>query len=197
MPTQARHLVLTSLLLAIPGLALAHSGTDAGMHHGNSFLAGFAHPFSGLDHLLMLLAVGLWSALTARRIWLAPAAFAGMLAVGALLGLTMLALPGLELIIAASVLVIGVLVAARVELRAWLGASLVGAFAIFHGYAHGAELAGALNVAAALAGMLLGTLILHLIGVGLGLRLKAGQAAWSTALGGGVAAAGLGLLLAL
>lgn len=197
MPAQARRLILTGLLLALPGLALAHSGADAGLHHGNSFLAGFAHPFGGLDHLLMMLAVGLWSALTARRVWLAPAAFAGMLAVGALLGLTALALPGVESIIAVSVLVVGLLVAARVQLRAWLGTGLVGAFAVFHGYAHGAELAGALNMAAALAGMLLGTLVLHLTGVGLGLLLKARQAAWSAALGGGVAAAGLGLLLAI
>lgn len=189
------HRILAAVVLsAAPGLALAHLGNDAGLHHGLGFLAGLEHPFTGLDHLLAMVAVGIWSAMTTKRIWLAPASFAGMLLVGALLGAAGLSLGGIEPIIAASLLVLGLLVAARVHLPGPAGASLVGAFALFHGVAHGTELAGANVFAAALAGMLLGTLLLHLAGIGIGLTLNARNPWWSRVLGGGVALLGGGLL---
>lgn len=188
-----RYLIGLSLavtLVALPGLALAHIGVDAGGHHGSGFEAGFGHPFTGLDHLCAMIAVGIWSAMTARRAWLAPAAFAGMLGIGAVLGMGGLALPVVEPVVAASLLVIGLLVAARITLPAAAGLGLVGAFALFHGFAHGTELVGA----AALAGMLLGTMTLHASGIAIGLLLKSRDLMWSRALGSLVALIGVGLL---
>ena len=180
--------LLAVALAALPTLALAHMGADAGGHHG--FEAGLGHPFTGLDHLCAMLAVGIWSALAARRVWLAPAAFAGMLGVGALLAMAGLALPVVEPVVAASLLVVGLLVASRAALPAAAAATLVGGFALFHGFAHGAELVGP----AALAGMLAGTLALHAAGIGVGLALKPRSLAWSRILGGAVALVGVGLL---
>lgn len=181
-------LVLT--LAALPGLALAHLGGDAGSHHEIGFAAGFSHPFTGLDHVFAMIAVGIWSALASRRIWLAPSAFAGMLGIGALFGMAGVSLPLVEPMVAASLLVIGLLVAVRSSLPGTVSLMLIGGFALFHGLAHGSELMGA----AALAGMLLGTLTLHLFGIGIGLMLKTRQAIWSQALGGLVGLVGAGLL---
>jgi urease accessory protein len=190
----ARLSLATLALLALPAVALAHSGSAAGMHHGSSFIAGFGHPFTGLDHLVMMIAVGIWSAMAARRIWLAPAAFAGMLGVGALLGMLALAWPGLEAAIAASLLAIGLLLLTRAQLSAVAGAALVGGFALFHGFAHGAELSGTYSAAAALSGMLLGTLLLHVAGIAAGLLLRSRDLAWSRALGGAIALFGASLI---
>ena len=115
--------------LALPLAALAHTGADAGLHHG--LVAGFMHPLTGVDHLAAMVAVGLWSALAARRAWpdllWAPLAFAGMLLVGALMGLAGLQLPAVEPMIAASLLVLGLLVATRAHLPA--GVQLPGRWA--------------------------------------------------------------------
>jgi urease accessory protein len=165
----------------LPALALAtlsfsasaHVGADAGAHLG--FLTGFLHPITGLDHLAAMLAVGVWSAMTTTRIWTAPLAFALTLLAGALLAQAGIAFPAIEPMIAASMLVVGLLLAARVQLPAVAGAVLVGAFALFHGAAHGQELAGA----DALLGMVAGTALLHLAGMGLGLALKR-QSVWLT-----------------
>jgi urease accessory protein len=168
-------------LLATSGAALAHVGGDAGEHHG--LLTGFTHPLTGLDHLAAMLAVGLWSALTARRTWTAPLAFAGLLLVGALLAQGGVALPGIEPMIAASMLVVGLLLATQARLPEAAGALLVGAFALFHGAAHGQELAGT----GALFGMVAGTAVLHLAGMGLGLLLRA-RSAWLPRLAGAAVA---------
>jgi hypothetical protein len=109
---------LFALASALPLWAAAHTGADAGAHHPAGFLDGLVHPLAGPDHLAAMLAVGCWSALTARRIWLAPLAFAAMLLVGALMGLAGLNLPAVEPVIAASLLVLGLLVAARTQLPA-------------------------------------------------------------------------------
>jgi urease accessory protein len=156
-------------------------GGDAGEHHG--LLTGFTHPLTGLDHLAAMLAVGLWSALTARRTWTAPLAFAGLLLVGALLAQGGVALPGIEPMIAASMLVVGLLLATQARLPEAAGALLVGAFALFHGAAHGQELAGT----GALFGMVAGTAVLHLAGMGLGLLLRA-RSAWLPRLAGAAVA---------
>lgn len=143
-----------------------------------------------------MLAVGFWSALSARRLWTAPLAFAAMLLAGALLGLAGMELPAVEPMIAASVLVLGLLVALRTRLPAALAAALVGLFAIFHGAAHGSELAGAASIWAPLAGMLVTTLALHATGLGLGRALC--HSAWVTrTAGAGVAVLGLTLLTQL
>ena len=165
--------------------ASAHLGTDSGVHH--SFLDGLLHPLTGLDHMAAMLAVGLWSAMTARRVWLAPISFAGMLMIGALLGLGGLQLSGVEPMIAASLLVRGLLVATRAQLPGVLAAGMVGMFAVFHGIAHGTELAGGSNGWAPLVGMLAATLGLHLAGVAIGLALRS-YPAWLRRVAGGLVA---------
>jgi urease accessory protein len=174
--------------------ASAHSGADAGAHHG--LVAGFLHPLTGVDHLAAMLAVGVWSALTARSardtLW-APLAFAAMLLAGALAAVAGLHLPAVEPVIAASLLVIGLLAAARLRLPAGLGAALVGGFALFHGIAHGAELVGS---SSALLGMVLATALLHGIGLAAGWALRRHSLLPRLA-GAGVAALGASMLLTL
>lgn len=166
--------VLPLVLSALPFAALAHLG-DAGGHphaHGlaDSLLRGLAHPFTGLDHLAAMLAVGVWSALTVTPAWRAPAAFVALLVAGAIAGFAGLWVPGVEPMIAASVLVLGLLVAVQRRMPWVLAAALAGVFAFFHGAAHGYELAGDGGTAAlgALAGMALGSAALHIAGMALG-----------------------------
>jgi urease accessory protein len=164
----------TALLCAtvlLPALALAHG--EAGDHAHTGFAAGFAHPFTGIDHLAAMLAVGLWSALHTQRPWLAPLSFASLLLIGALAGAVGL-VPGAgaaEPIIAASLLAFGLLLVTRLSLSSGVGMCLVGGFALFHGLAHGSELTGA----AALSGMMLATALLHAAGVLMGMTLRQTQ----------------------
>jgi urease accessory protein len=184
--------------LLVPALCFAHLGNDAGLHHGASaaLAAGFAHPFTGLDHLAAMLAIGVWSAMTARRVWLAPLAFAVTLAVGALLGQAGLAgplLPGVEPMIAASLLVLGLLLATGAKLPASGGAAVAAVFALFHGAAHGHELSGR-DALFAITGMVCATALLHAAGIGLGLLLKHRNAWLPRAAGTAVALLGVALL---
>ena len=123
-------------LLAAP--AMAHPGHG----EGAGFLAGLAHPFTGIDHLLAMLGVGLWGG-QQRRGWGQPATFLGMMLLGALAGMVGLTLPGLETGIAATVALIGLAIALALALPNWLGMLLVGVFALAHGNAHGQELPAA------------------------------------------------------
>lgn len=169
-----------ALLAATPWLAQAHVGEEGHVH---GFAAGLAHPFTGTDHLLAMLAVGAWGALTSTRggraALRAPLAFVAMLLVGALLAAGGLALPAVETMIAVSLLGLGLFVALRLQLPAAVGMSVAGAFALFHGAAHGQELQGA----AALGGMLAGTVALHLAGLGMGMVLRARSVWWTRAAG--------------
>jgi urease accessory protein len=189
----SKTLALTVLLL--PMAASAHTGADGGMHHG--FVTGFMHPLTGADHLAAMVAVGLWSALAARRgldlLW-APLAFAGMLLVGASMGLAGVQLPAVEPMIAASLLVLGLLVATRIHLPAAGAAAVVGVFAIFHGVAHGHELAGEQGAALALAGMVGATVLLHLSGIAMGWALRHANAWLPRVAGAAVVALGATLL---
>jgi len=161
-------LIVPLLLLATP--ASAHSLGSAG------FAAGLAHPLFGLDHLLAMVAVGLWAGrIGGRARWLVPSAFVAAMLIGSLLPV---ALPSVETGILGSVLILGLLVAWAPKLPLWVPALVVGLFALAHGHAHGAELSGG----AATLGFLLATAALH----GLGLMLP--YARW---LGLGVATAGL------
>jgi urease accessory protein len=165
--------------------AFAHVGADAGSHHG--FLTGFTHTLTGLDHLAAMLAVGMWSAVTSKRMWAAPLSFAALLLVGALAAKAGLVFPAVEPMIAASLLVMGLLLATRQRLPAAAGALLVGGFAMFHGAAHGNELTGL----AALAGMVASTLLIHLAGLGLGRAMQNRSAALPRWMGSAIALVGL------
>ncbi|NRR32526.1 HupE/UreJ family protein [Oxalobacteraceae bacterium] len=120
---------------AVAGTAQAHPG------HAGGALAGLAHPFQGFDHLLAMLAVGIWAwQLGGRARWMLPLSFVGMLAAGAALAVAGFALPMVESGILISVLLLGALIAAAKSMPTGVAAGMVGLFALFHGYAHGAEM---------------------------------------------------------
>ena len=163
---QLKTAVVLSLALLAPALAQAHP------FHGtaHSFSAGFLHPLTGWDHVLAMVAVGLWAAqMRGRALWLVPAAFVSLMVVGGALGMTGVRVPLVEPGILASVLVLGLLIAGAVRLPVVAGMALVGVFAIFHGHAHGAELVGVASSMSCALGFVLATALLHGCGIGLGL----------------------------
>jgi urease accessory protein len=151
--------------------AYAHVGVGA----TSSFAAGFGHPFSGLDHMAAMVAVGLWAALKGgKAIWVWPAAFVGAMLAGGTLGILHIPFLFVEPGILASVVVLGLLVALAVDLPVWTGATIVGLFALFHGHAHGTELTENTGAIEYMAGFALATAMLHGIGMApaLGRALK-------------------------
>lgn len=188
-------LFVVALCLATTG-ASAHVGAYS--HDQPGFFAGFVHPLTGADHLAVMVSVGLWSALSARRAGLAllwgPAGFASMLLVGAALGLRGVQLAAVEPMIAASLVVTGLLVVSRLRLPGLAAALLVGVFAVFHGLAHGDELAGSTHAVPTLAGMLAATVLLHAAGLGLGWLLRSANVWLARAAGAAVAVFGMVLL---
>jgi urease accessory protein len=189
-------LALLALTLAA-GTAFAHTGAAPGAHMHVGFLDGLVHPFTGLDHLMAMLVVGLWSATTMRRWWIPPLVFVQMLLAGAMLGLTGAQLPVVEPMIASSLVVLGLLLGARKQLPLAFGAALTGLFAVFHGWAHGSELTGSTQAWLPLAGMLLSTITLHAMGVFIGLWVRTHNPNWSRIAGAVVAMTGGALLLQL
>ncbi len=157
---------MNAKLLLLPLLAL--SATAAQAHtgdHGAGFGAGFGHPLGGLDHLLAMVAVGLWAAQSGgRRLWATPAVFLTALALGALGALAGLPLPLVEPGIIGSVIVLGVLVALGARLPTWAGLTLVGVFALCHGQAHGAELPATADALGYVLGFMAAALVLHVAG---------------------------------
>jgi len=184
-------LVLPTLLGLASAPALAHTGESAG-----GFIAGLAHPVFGPDHVVAMVAVGLWGAfLGAPAIVLLPIVFPMVMAFGGVLGILGLPLPATETGIAASAIVLGLMVLAAARPPVWVAALLVGAFAIFHGYAHGRELPDDANAVAFAAGFVIATGLLHLTGIAFGLltRWPAGRIAVRAA-GGVIALVGVGYL---
>lgn len=193
--------MLKRIALALAALSLGVAPAFAHLNpaeHG-SFAAGFTHPLFGSDHILAMVAVGLWAALLGKRAtWQVPAAFVGTMTAGFALALAGLGLPLVEPVIAASVVVIGLLTLVALQVPAIAGMVMVGFFALFHGYAHGGELGGA-GALPFMAGFALATALLHAAGVGIGLGLgrltgtTAGR--WVTrALGGLTALGGLWIM---
>ena len=175
----------TLILAALPLAAFAHT-----VHGDHGFMDGFTHPFLGLDHLLAMLLVGVWSVLHARHIWLAPATFVTLLAAGAALGQRGIVVPQLEPLVAASVLVLGVMLMKSARLGLSAALAVIGGFALFHGMAHGGELEQGSTI---MAGIVLGSAVLHGIGMGFAhfvlkhrpmLALRLGQIV--TVIGGGL-----------
>jgi len=177
-------------LLAGPAFpALAH--VQAGQATG--FLTGLLHPVSGLDHVLAMVAVGLWGAqLGAPAIWLLPVTFPVVMALGGLLGLLGVPLPGVEVGIAASAVLLGGAVMTERRVPVYAAAALVGFFAVFHGHAHGTELPPEQSGLLYSLGFVAATGCLHAIGIAIGAihRWPAGRIALRIA-GGGVGIAGL------
>jgi urease accessory protein len=183
----ARAACLLAALVPLEALAHEEAGQAAG------FLAGLSHPVSGLDHVLAMVAVGLWGAvLGPPALWVLPVAFPLVMALGGLLGLLGIPVPGVEVGIAISAIVLGAMVLAEVRPPLWLAALIVACFAVFHGHAHGRELPAGASALLYSFGFVAATGLLHAAGIVLGLahRWSAGRQALRVA-GGGVALAGL------
>ena len=153
-------------VLAFAAPAQAHTGT--GLPGG--FVSGFLHPLTGWDHLLAMVSVGLWGAILGRPLLIAlPVIFPCMMVVGAFFGMLHVPLPPPEIGIAASVLILGIVIALEYKAPVWLACGIVAIFALFHGYAHGHELPSAADPVGYSAGFVLSTGLLHLCGIGIGL----------------------------
>lgn len=182
-----------ALLWSLATAAWAH--TDAAGLSGG-FISGFTHPLFGWDHVTAMVAVGLWGAFLGRpAFWVLPVVFPLVMTWGGMLGLFGVPIPGVELGIALSALILGAMVAFAARPPLWLAAVLVGAFAIFHGHAHGTELPEAANPLAFSLGFVLATGLLHLTGIALG---ELSRWPWGLHVvrvgGGGIALAGVGFL---
>jgi urease accessory protein len=190
-------------LLSLAAVATAGFSTAALAHVGDhshmSFTEGLLHPFSGVDHVLAMVAVGLWaSQLGGRALWLLPLTFPALMAVGAALGMSGVALPWVEIGIAGSVMVLGALVALALRPSLAISVPLIGAFALLHGYSHGVELPAGISALSYGAGFIVATLVLHAVGIATGLiagRLPVRFAARTG--GGAIAVLGVVLLVTL
>lgn len=166
--------VLATLALAQPAFAHEQAGVGGGL------VSGLLHPLTGMDHLIAMVAVGIWGAqLGAPAIWVLPITFPLVMAFGGVLGVLRIPLPMPEMVIALSALVLGAAVALRLRLPFAAAAAVVAVFAIFHGHAHGAELPGSANPLAYGVGFVVATGLLHLCGIAIGTltRWPAGERA--------------------
>jgi urease accessory protein len=180
-------LLMLATMLALPAWAHEQAGQAAG------FITGMLHPVSGLDHVLAMVAVGLWGAqLGAPAIWLLPVTFPLVMAFGGFLGLVGVPLPGVEVGIAASAILLGTMVATQSRPPLWMAAAAVGFFAIFHGHAHGTELPAGESGLLYSIGFVVVTGCLHATGIAIGLihRWQRGRIALRAA-GAVVGAAGV------
>ncbi|MGF1562580.1 MAG: HupE/UreJ family protein [Geminicoccaceae bacterium] len=183
-------LVFVTLVLAEPALAHEASGVGGGL------LSGLMHPVTGPDHVVAMVAVGLWGAfLGMPAIWLLPVVFPLVMAFGGALGVAGVPIPAVETGIALSAVVLGLMVALAARPPLWVAAILVGLFAVFHGHAHGTELPSAANATAYAIGFVIATGLLHLAGIAFGMLTKLEHGALAVRAGGGlIALAGLGFL---
>ncbi|WP_425499094.1 HupE/UreJ family protein [Hoeflea poritis] len=192
----------TSTLCAAVILPLLLWGQPAAAHTEDpgfvgGFMSGFSHPFYGWDHVLAMVAVGLWGAFLGRpAIWILPIVFPLIMAFGGVLGIAGVPLPAVEAGIAASSVVLGVLIALALRSPLWIAIIVVGCFGIFHGHAHGTELPSANSPITYSIGFVLATGLLHLFGIAFGLLIgvPGGRLAVRTA-GAAIAVGGLSFLL--
>ncbi len=184
--------VLLLLLLLVPTISHAHTGTGA----VGGFTSGFLHPLFGLDHVVAMVAVGLWGAFLGRpAIWVLPVTFPLVMAVGGVFGVMGVPFPQVENVIALSGILLGGMVLFAVKPPVVFAAILVGFFALFHGYAHGAELPEAASAVTYAIGFVLATGMLHLCGIALGMLTKLPQGMIAVrAMGGIISLIGAGFL---
>jgi urease accessory protein len=189
---QALPLALVVLLFCLPSVASAHSETGT----VGGFVSGFGHPLGGLDHIVAMVAVGLWGAfLGGRAMWMLPVVFPVVMALGGALGVVGVPLPGVEAGIALSGVVLGIMVALAARPPLWVAAVIVGFFAIFHGHAHGTELPEAANALTYAVGFVISTGLLHLGGIAFGLLVRWPWGRIAIRVGGvAIAAVGFGFL---
>lgn len=162
------------------------------------FSSGFEHPLTGLDHFLAMLSVGIWGAqIGGRSVWTLPVTFPLIMTLGAIAGMVGLAMPSVELGIALSIMVLGTAIAAAWRPNEFVTLALIAVFALFHGYAHGAELPRAADPANYAVGFVIATGLIHVLGIGVGLLLsKPFGGILARTLGGAIALGGVWFLLA-
>src|SRR5262245_44631115 len=184
--------IVAMVLLLLPLTASAH--TETGTIGG--FVSGFKHPLTGLDHIVAMVAVGLWGAfLGGRAMWMLPVVFPVVMAFGGALGVLGVPFPGVETGIAISGVVLGLMVAFAAKPPLWVAAVIVGLFGMFHGHAHGTELPETANALAYAVGFVISTGLLHLSGIALGLLARWPWGRIAVRAGGfAIAAVGLGFL---
>lgn len=183
------------LVMFIPALAQAHPALPG---HTHGFTNGLLHPLTGWDHLLAMTAVGIWAVQCGRRaLWLVPLAFVSVMILGGILGMAgMGRIPLVEQGIAASVLILGIFIATAVQLPLPMGALVVGFFALFHGYAHGAEMPATVSGWLYGLGFVVATAGLHLFGIGIGLTAqRLNSMKLVRCVGGAIAACGVYLFV--
>ncbi|MGA7593641.1 MAG: HupE/UreJ family protein [Gallionella sp.] len=191
----ADKILFAFMLLTSSSAAFAHPGHDV-----SGFAAGLMHPFSGMDHLLAMVAVGLWAAQGStgkngrRKVWLLPATFMAMLVVGAGIAMRWQSLPLVEAGIATSVLSLGLLIMLSLQLPVAFSMSVTALFGLFHGYAHGLELPQSAAPAEFALGFLAATASLHLCGIATGLAIRKHDAFLTRLAGGAIAVCGVYLL---
>lgn len=187
--------LLFALLLCAATAARAHSDEVS----AGGFVSGYLHPLTGLDHLLAMVAVGIWGATLGRPlVWALPVAFPLLMVVGGVLGIAAVPLPYVEPGIAVSVVVLGLAILTAWRAPVAVAVAIVAAFGVLHGYAHGTELPSTAAPAAYAAGFVVSTGLLHLAGIAIGL-LKAVPhgTQWLRASGGAIAAAGVWILVGM
>ncbi|MDM9629471.1 HupE/UreJ family protein [Rhizobium sp. S152] len=187
--------IATLALLAMPTFAFAHPGVG----DASGFAHGFAHPISGIDHILAMVMVGIFAHQHGgRSLWLVPSAFVAMMALGGAFGAMGVSVPFVETGIALSVVVLGTVVALGVKAPAAVAMGVAGLFAIFHGHAHGAEMPENAAGIVYAAGFMIATAALHVAGIGIGAavgRIGERNGGLVNRIAGGLAAmAGVGLL---
>lgn len=196
MTRQPLHRFLAALpLLLLASAASAHTGE--GINTG--FASGFWHPILGWDHVVAMVAVGLWGAFLGRpAIWILPVVFPLVMAFGGALGVMGVPLPAVETGIALSGVILGLLIAFAVKAPLWVAAVLVGIFAIFHGHAHGGELPEQFSAYGYAVGFVIGTGLLHVVGIALGLLTRSSVGIWAArGIGGVIALVGAAFLFGL
>ena len=160
---------LILICIALTGALVSPAFAHTGLGQTNSFASGVAHPLYGADHILVMITVGLWGVLAGgRAIWVWPMAFAGTMLAGFAAATFGLQVPFVEPAIASSIIILGLLVALAIKAPIWLGATIAGLFAFFHGHVHGTEVT-AVGLIPYAAGFALATAALHVAGIGLGL----------------------------
>jgi len=192
----SKHIFLATAIWLLLGTSLwAHE--DAGMAGG--FISGLTHPLFGFDHVVAMIAVGLWGAfLGSPALWILPVVFPVVMAFGGALGVLGVEVPLVETGIAASAVVLGLMVALALRPKIAIAAVIVGAFAIFHGHAHGTELPEAASPLAYSIGFVISTGLLHLAGIGFGHFTRWPQGILAVRAGGGaIALVGVGFLTGL
>ena len=192
MASQMNRLWVVLFSLCLPKIVLAHTGEGV----AGGLMSGFLHPIEGPDHVTAMVAVGILGAFLGRpAIWVLPVVFPLVMALGGVLGLVGVPIPYIEIGIAVSSIVLGLMILLALKPPLCIAAIIVAAFAIFHGHAHGKELPNAANALAYSVGFVVSTGLLHLAGIGIGelIRWPVGQII-ARAIGGLIALAGVGFL---